>query len=236
MSTVHINANTEDVANVVIMPGDPLRAKYIAENFLVNFKLINTVRNMFGYTGYYKNKKVTVMASGMGNPSMGIYSYELYKNYNVDTILRIGTCGSYKKEIKVFDLILVENSYSNSSYALNLCDYIHNDISSNKEFNELIYNTAKNKGINIIKGNIHNTDTFYNNGEEREYLTVNFNCLGVEMETYALFSNAKYLNKRASAILTVSDNLVDKTEISSEERERSTNKMIELALESILSI
>lgn len=233
MSTVHIGANNDDIAKTVIMPGDPLRAKFIAERYLTDVKVINTVRNMFGYTGLYKNKRITVMASGMGNPSMGIYSYELYKFFDVDNIIRIGTCGSYKPEVKVFDVLLVDKSYSNSTYALNLMDYRGNNIESSNILNNIIKETANNKNININFCNIHNTDTFYNK-DYSEYL--NYNCVGVEMETYALFANAKLLNKNASAILTVSDNLITKTEISSEEREKSTIEMIELALESILNI
>ena len=233
MSTVHIGANNDDIAKTVIMPGDPLRAKFIAERYLTDVKAINTVRYMFGYTGLYKNKRITIMASGMGNPSMGIYSYELYKFFDVDNIIRIGTCGSYKPEVKVFDVLLVDKSYSNSTYALNLMDYRGNNIESSNILNNIIKETANNKNININFCNIHNTDTFYNK-DYSEYL--NYNCVGVEMETYALFANAKLLNKNASAILTVSDNLITKTEISSEEREKSTIEMIELALESILNI
>lgn len=232
MSTVHINAKKEDIAKIVIMPGDPLRAKFIAETYLNNYTLVSSTRNIFAYTGYYKNKRVTVMASGMGNASIGIYSHELFNEYDVDFIIRIGTCGSYKKEIKLYDIILVDNSYSNTSYGINM-GYNESSIPSNSFLNEIIEETAKNKGINIIKGNIHNTDTFYNNGYE-EYLK--YNCLGVEMETFALFTNAKILNKKAATILTVSDNLITKEEITSIEREKSTKIMIELALDSILNL
>lgn len=232
MSTVHINAKKEDIAKIVIMPGDPLRAKFIAETYLNNYTLVSSTRNIFAYTGYYKNKRVTVMASGMGNASIGIYSHELFNEYDVDFIIRIGTCGSYKKEIKLYDIILVDNSYSNTSYGINM-GYNEPSIPSNSFLNEIIEETGKNKGINIIKGNIHNTDTFYNNGYE-EYLK--YNCLGVEMETFALFTNAKILNKKAATILTVSDNLITKEEITSIEREKSTKIMIELALDSILNL
>lgn len=232
MSTPHNNANNGDIAKLVLMPGDPLRAKFIAETYLNNYTLVSSTRNIFAYTGYYKNKRVTVMASGMGNASIGIYSHELFNEYDVDFIIRIGTCGSYKKEIKLYDIILVDNSYSNTSYGINM-GYNEPSIPSNSFLNEIIEETAKNKGINIIKGNIHNTDTFYNNGYE-EYLK--YNCLGVEMETFALFTNAKILNKKAATILTVSDNLITKEEITSIEREKSTKIMIELALDSILNL
>lgn len=231
MST-HINAPEGAIADSVLLPGDPLRAKFIAETYLNNYTLVSSTRNIFAYTGYYKNKRVTVMASGMGNASIGIYSHELFNEYDVDFIIRIGTCGSYKKEIKLYDIILVDNSYSNTSYGINM-GYNEPSIPSNSFLNEIIEETAKNKGINIIKGNIHNTDTFYNNGYE-EYLK--YNCLGVEMETFALFTNAKILNKKAATILTVSDNLITKEEITSIEREKSTKIMIELALDSILNL
>ena len=231
MST-HIGASREDISNIVLMPGDPMRAKMIAEKYLTNAKVVNTIRGMYGFTGYFQNKRITVMASGMGNASIGIYSHELFNEYDVDFIIRIGTCGSYKKEIKLYDIILVDNSYSNTSYGINM-GYNEPSIPSNSFLNEIIEETAKNKGINIIKGNIHNTDTFYNNGYE-EYLK--YNCLGVEMETFALFTNAKILNKKAATILTVSDNLITKEEITSIEREKSTKIMIELALDSILNL
>lgn len=232
MSTIHINAKREDISKIVLMPGDPLRAKFIAEEYLDNYKLINTTRNMLGYTGYYKGKLVTVMSSGMGNASMGIYSYELFKEYDVDTIIRIGTCGAYIPDLKLYDTILADNSYSNSTYGINI-GYNDNFVSSSEEINKKIEETSKKCGINIIRGNIHNTDTFYNKGY---FDTLPYNLLGVEMETFALFINAKVLKKNASAILTVSDNLVTKEEISSNEREKSTIKMIELALESIINL
>lgn len=232
MSTAHMNANKEDIAKLVIMPGDPLRAKFIAESYLENYKLVNTTRNMLGFTGYYKNKKITIMASGMGNASMGIYSYELFKEYDVDTIIRVGTCGSYKENIKLYDVVLVENSYSNSSYGIDM-GYNNNLIEGNKEINRIIGELAKKSGIDIVRSNIHNTDTFYNDDYSD---ALKYDCVGVEMETFALFINAKKLHKRASAILTVSNNLVLNNEISSVEREKSTIKMIELALDSIINL
>ena len=230
--TTHINASKEDIAKIVIMPGDPMRAKKIAETYLNNYKLVNTTRGMLGYTGYFNDKRITVMASGMGNASMGIYSYELFKDYDVDYILRVGTCGVYSKDLHLFDLILVDNSYSNSSYGINL-GYNDNNISSSKDFNKIIEEYALKNGINILKANIHNTDTFY----EKDYSEfLKYNCVGVEMETFALFINAMMLNKKASAILTVSDSLVLNENMSSIDREKSTMKMVELALNSVLNL
>ena len=136
--TPHINALEGEIAKVVIMPGDPLRAKYIAENYLKDYKLVNTVRNIYAYTGYYNDKLVTVMASGMGMPSIGIYSYELYKFYNVEKIIRIGTCGVYTDKVKLFDVILVNNAYSDSSFAKVQNGYNDNIISASKELNNKI--------------------------------------------------------------------------------------------------
>lgn len=228
--TVHIGALKEDVAKIVLMPGDPMRAKLISEKFLKDAKLINSTRGMYGYTGYYKNKLVTVMASGMGNASMGIYSYELFNDYDVDYILRIGTCGAYTDKLNLFDLILVDKSYSNTSYGINL-GYNENNISSSNIINNAVKKYTSENNIDIKYSNIHCTDTFYEK-DYSEYLK--YNCVAVEMETFALFTNAKVLNKNASCILTVSDNLVTNGKLSSEEREKSTLKMIEVALESVL--
>ena len=228
--TVHINALKEDISNIVIMPGDPMRAKLISEQFLENSKLINNTRGMLGYTGYYKGKKITVMASGMGNPSMGIYSYELFNDYDVDYILRIGTCGAYTKDLNLFDLILVDKSYSNTSYGINM-GYNDNNINSSEIINNAIKKYTNENNINIINSNIHCTDTFY----EKDYSEfLKYNCVGVEMESFALFTNAKLLNKNASCILTVSDSLVTNEKLSSEEREKSMTNMIKVALESVL--
>ena len=230
--TVHIGALKEDISKVVIMPGDPNRAKFIAEKFLTDYKLINNVRGMLGYTGYYKGKRITVMASGMGNASMGIYSYELFNDYNVYYIIRIGTCGAYTTDLKLFDLVLVDKSYSNTAYGINL-GYNENNISASLNLNKVIEETINNNGINVVRGNIHCTDTFYNKYYS-EYL--NYGCIAVEMESFALFTNAKVLNKNAACILTVSDSLITGEKLTSEEREKSTIKMIDLALNSLLKL
>ena len=232
--TPHIEARKEDVASIVIMPGDPLRAKYIAEKYLENYQLINQVRGMLGYTGYYKDKRVTVMASGMGNPSMGIYSYELFKFYDVDTIIRVGSCGAYTKNLNLYDLILVEESFSISSYAFDQSGYEEKIIASSKLINEKIIKKASELNIDLNVGRIHCSDVFYKDNNPFKELYEKYNCLATEMETFALFSNAKYLNKKATCILTVSDNLETKEETTSAERQTSFTKMIELALESIL--
>ena len=143
MSTPHNEAQIGDIAKTVIMPGDPLRAKYIAENFLENYKLVNQIRGMYAFTGKYKDKEITVMASGMGMPSMGIYCYELYKNYEVENIIRIGSCGCYKPELKLFDIILADKVFSESNYALTLNNDNCHIVNSNADLNSAIAITAK---------------------------------------------------------------------------------------------
>lgn len=230
--TPHINALETDIAKTVIMPGDPLRAKYIAETYLTDYKLVSSVRNMYAYTGFYKNKRVTIMGSGMGIPSMGIYSYELYKFYNVENIIRVGTAGAYTTDLNLYDILLVKSSYSKSSYAkvqANIDDHI---LYSNESLNEKIRKTALDMQIDLKECQVCSSEAFYNETEKPEEMLAN-NCLACEMESFALFENARYLNKKAACLLTISDNIVTKEATSSQEREKNLNKMIELALETI---
>lgn len=230
MPTLHIESKKEDIAKNVLMPGDPLRAKYIAENFLDDCKLVNKVRNMFAYTGTYKGHKVTVFASGMGIPSIGIYSYELYKFYNVEKIIRIGTCGAYTNSLKLYDTILVDKVYGDSNYAFlqNGCkDHI---LEGNLHLNQHIKEKALEKNIPLIIGTIHSSDVFYKEKDNFKELYQNYGCLGVEMESFALFHNARILGKEAACLLTVSNSLVDGSTTTSEERQNSFFNMIELAL------
>lgn len=229
--TPHIKSEEHDIAELVIMPGDPLRARYIAEKYLTDYKLVNDVRLALAYTGYYKNKRVTVMASGMGMPSMAIYSYELFKEYGVKKIIRVGSCGSYHKEIKVNDCILVEKAYTLSNFAYQYNGVNINLVRSSNFLNQKIIEEANRKNLEIKIGVINTSDLFYNIFENPE-IKKNY-CLGVEMECFALFFMAKTLSCEASAILTVSDNLVTKEELTSEEREKTFDKAITLALESI---
>ena len=230
--TPHNEARKDQIAKTVIMPGDPLRAKYMAENFLENATLINSVRGMFAYTGLYKGKKITVMASGMGIPSMGIYSYELYKFYDVENIIRIGTAGAYNDELDLLDVILVDNSYSKSGYAKCLNGNYDELIPASKELNKKIKLQAEKEKISLHTGNILCSEVFYCDNQSFE-CPEKYNCLGVEMESFALFANANACNKNAACILTVSD-LVgkrEKKELSPEQRQNSLNDMIKLALE-----
>lgn len=230
--TPHIEAKKEDIASIVIMPGDPLRCKMIAEKYLKGYKLVNQVRNQLAYTGTYKGKKVTVFSSGMGNPSMGIYSYELFNVYGVEEIIRVGSCGAFSEDLGLYEVVLVDNSYSVSNYYNELDDKNDRLLESNRDLNKKIKDTAKRLNIPLNIGNVFCTDVFYNHADI-PYLRENFNCIATEMETFALFSNAKKLGKKATALLTVSDNLITHEETTSEERQNSFNQMIELALESI---
>ncbi len=231
--TPHIEALKEDIAKTVIMPGDPLRAKFIAEKYLKDAKLINRVRGMLGYTGYYNDMRVTVLASGMGMPSMGIYSYELFKEYDVENIIRIGSCGAYVKELNLYDIILVDGAYSDSSYAFVQSGCKDNVLYASRELNDVITTVAQNKNIELEHGLIYSSDVFYKENNNFKEIYQKHGCRAVEMETFALFHNANILNKKATAILTVADNAITKLETTSLEREQNFTKMMELALESI---
>lgn len=240
MSTPHNEANIGDIAKTVVMPGDPLRAKYIAENFLDNYKLVNQVRGMYAYTGTYKGKEITVMAHGMGMPSVGIYTYELFKIYGVENIIRIGSCGGYKPELKLFDIILTENVFSESNYALTLNNDNCHIVSSNSDLNSIIEDTAKDSNINIVLGNTVCTDCFdvYMTDVNKflERVPDNFNPVAAEMEAFALFYNAKLLNKKASCLMSVVDSKFIKDIATPEERQTGLTTMIKLALDSAIKI
>lgn len=236
--TPHNEAKKEDIADVVVMPGDPLRAKYIAEKYLDNYKLVNSVRGMYAYTGFYKGKRITVMAHGMGMPSIGIYVYELYKLYDVKEIIRIGSCGGYLKEEKLFDIILSTEAYTESNFALTLNNDDCHLVKSDPDLNEKISEVALKKGIHLFKGTTVCVDCF------DPYMTdVNkflsripdgINPISAEMEAFALFYIAKLLNKKAACLMSVVDSKFIDTIASPEERETGLDKMIELALDSII--
>lgn len=240
MSTPHNEAKLGEIAKTVIMPGDPLRAKYIAENFLDDYKLVNSVRGIYTYTGTYKGKEVTIMASGMGMPSMGIYSYELYKFYEVENIIRIGSCGSYKPELKLFDIVLAENVFSEGNFALTLNNEDCHIVSSDSTLNTIITDTAKETNIDIFVGNTVCTDCFdvYMTDVNQFLARVpeGFNPASAEMEAFALFYVAKILNKKAACLMSVVDSKFIKDVATPEERQTGLNTMIKLALDSSLKI
>ncbi len=231
--TPHNEAKMGEIAKTVLMPGDPLRAKFIAENFLDDYKLVNSVRNIYAYTGHYKGKEVTVMASGMGMPSIGIYSYELFKFYDVDTIIRVGSAGAYTDKLNLYDIVLADGAFSESSFAKTQNGESKNILHGNIELNNKIKETANKMGINIHYNTIHSSDIFYKENDNFRELNEKYGCVCVEMESFALFHNANVLGKKAACILTISDNLVTHEQTTSEERQNSFKQMISLALESI---
>lgn len=231
MSTPHNTAEAGAFAETVLMPGDPLRAKFIAETYLTDAVLVNNVRGVQGYTGYYKGKKVSVMASGMGQPSIGIYSYELFKFYDVKNIIRIGSCGCYDKDLHVRDLIIAQAACTNGNYASQYrLPGTFAPIAS-YELLEKAVNESRKAGVHFKVGNIFSSDVFYddaNSGMEWAKMGV----LGVEMESVALYCNAARLGKNALTICTVSDSFIyPEEDTTAEERQNSFTKMMEIALE-----
>lgn len=231
--TPHNQAKLGEIAKNVLMPGDPLRAKFIAETFLTNVKQVNSVRNMLAFTGEYKGKEITVMASGMGMPSIGIYSYELYSVYGVENIIRVGSAGAYSGELKVYDVVLADSAWSESSYAHTQNGYDKDIILPSEELNEKIKDAAKRLEIPLHVSRIHSSDVFYREGEPNYYKTLceekGVSC--VEMESFALFHNARVLGKKAACLLTISDSFVTKEVITAEERQTAFVNMMKVALE-----
>ncbi len=229
--TPHITAAKEDFAKTVLMPGDPLRAKYIAETYLEDAKLVNNVRGVQGYTGTYKGKKVSVMASGMGMPSIGIYSYELFNFYDVDNIIRIGSAGAISPELKLRDIVIGLGACTNSNYADQYkLPGTYAPIAS-FELVTKAYEAAKNRGLEAKVGNIYSSDTFYDDALSlAEWQKMN--VLAVEMEAAALYMNAARARKNALCICTISDcPLTGGEECTAEERQLTFTKMMEIALE-----
>lgn len=229
--TPHIEANKGDFAETVLMPGDPLRAKFISENYLENAKLINQIRGILAYTGEYNGKKVSVMASGMGIPSMGIYSYELYQTFGVENIIRIGTAGAINNEIKLKDVVIAMGACTDSNYVsqYNL-DGNYSAIADYSLLNKAV-ETAKHIELPVRVGNILTSDVFYDENKERYNNWAKMGILAVEMETAGLYMNAARLGKKALTICTVSDHLLKNEHCTAEERQNSFSNMMKLALE-----
>lgn len=232
MATPHINANLGDFANVVLMPGDPKRAKWIADTYLTNVKEVTNVRGILGFTGYTKNgKRISVMASGMGQPSIGIYSYELYTSYGVDLIIRVGTCGSYQEEINLFDVLLCTCASTDSNWQGQYG--INGTYSAGCDFEVAIeaYKQCQKAGIPYHGGNILSADVFYDDDPEMWKKWAKLGVMGVEMESYSLYCNAAKLRKKALCLLTVTDHFIKKDKkATSEERAFGLGRMIEIAI------
>ncbi|HMM69818.1 MAG TPA: purine-nucleoside phosphorylase [Gudongella oleilytica] len=231
MTTPHNSAVRGDIAETILLPGDPLRAKFIAENFFEDPVQFNTVRNMFGYTGTYKGKKISVMGTGMGVPSIGIYSYELIHFYGVKNLIRVGSCGALQGNLKLYDVIIGMGASTNSSYAHQYG--LPGTYSATASW-DLMYKAvrvAEEKGIPVHVGNILTSDTFYSADTDSIAKWQSMNIMAVEMESFALYCNAAYAGVNALTILTVSDSIVNKEETTPEEREKSFTRMMEIALE-----
>ena len=237
---IHNEANKDQIAESVLMPGDPQRAKYIAEKYLENYELVNELRGILAYTGYYKGKRVTVMASGMGMPSMGIYCYELYKFYDVKNIIRIGSCGAYKPELDLLDTILVTNSYNEGAFAYSFSGEECHFVEASNELNNAIEKTAEQNNIKLVKGNVVCGEAFDPYLDDpmaiAKRVPKEHNILAAEMESFSLFYIAKKLNRRAACLLTVSDSNCKKEELTPEQRTFAMDDMIKLALETSLSL
>ena len=236
--TPHNNAKKGEIAKTVIMPGDPMRAKYIAEKYLKDYKLVNEVRGMYAYTGLYNGKEVTVMAHGMGMPSMGIYAYELYKFYDVAEIIRIGSCGAYEKDMKLFDIILSTACYTESSFALTLNNDLCHVAYSDEDLNIKIGKVAYQNGIKLYRGMTACLDCFdvYMTDVNKFFdrMPEGIKPIAAEMEAFALFYVAKMLGKKAACLMSVVDSKYIKDVATTEEREQGLDKMIKLALDSVL--
>ena len=236
MPTPHISAQVDQIAKTVFMPGDPLRAKKIAETYLDAPAQINQVRGMLGYTGTYKGKPVTVMGSGMGMPSIGIYSHELFSQYGVENIIRLGSSGSYLADLKLYDVVMATSAWTESSYAHTMSGNEDKLVYPSDELNKKLSQSAQQLGLPLRSGVIHSSDVFYREpwqGEEPPYwhkIRDEKACLCVEMEAFALFHNAKVLGKNAACLLTISDSLVTWEQTTAEDREKSFTGMMQIAL------
>ncbi|OFV23420.1 purine-nucleoside phosphorylase [Staphylococcus sp. HMSC14C01] len=229
--TPHIQPNGTKIAKTVLMPGDPLRAKYIADNFLENVEQFNEVRNMFGYTGTYKGKEISVMGSGMGIPSIGIYSYELYNFFDVDTIIRIGSCGALQENVNLYDVIIAQAASTNSNYVDQFNIPGHFAPIADFELITKAKQVADDIGVVTHVGNILSSDTFYNADKHFNDSWKNMGILGIEMESAGLYLNAIHAGKKALGIFTVSDHILRDEATSAEERQTSFTQMMEIALE-----
>lgn len=229
--SIHIGAKENQIAETVLLPGDPLRAKYIADNFLENTICHNEVRGMYGFTGTYKGKRVSVQGTGMGIPSISIYVNELITNYNAKKLIRIGTCGTIQEDVKIRDIILAMSASTDST--INKIRFNGRDFAPTASFELLnrVYQSAKNKNLGVRVGNVLTSDTFYDDNPESWKLWAKFGVLAVEMETSGLYTLAAKYGVDALSILTVSDSIVTGEATSSQEREQTFMNMVELALE-----
>ena len=231
--SVHINAIKGQIAEVVLMPGDPLRAKYIAEHYLTDVEQYNSVRNMFGYTGLYKGQRVSVQGSGMGIPSMMIYANELYTEFGVEKIIRIGSAGSIQPDVNVRDIVLAQGATTDSSIITNIFQgQVNFAPLASFDLLDKAYHLAKERGATVHVGNILSSDRFYNAELNKQKLQ-EYGVLAIEMEAAGLYALAAQHKKQALAIVTISDHILTGEETTAEEREKTFNEMMEIALETV---
>ena len=237
MPTPHNTAKRGDIAKTVLMPGDPLRAKYLVEKYLEETVQFNSIRGMLGYTGTYEGKPVSIMGSGMGIPSVGIYSYELFTEYDVDSIIRIGSTGSYSENLRIYDLALVLDAFSESTYAKYQSGFDGDVIAASPALVGKLRESAARLNVPLVEGRVHSSDVFYRalktNPDYWTKIRDEKNCIAVEMESFGLFHNAAVTGKSAACILTISDALYATEMTTAQEREISFTAMMEVALGSI---
>lgn len=234
--SIHISTDSANIAQTVLLPGDPLRAKYIAEKFLTDAICYNDVRGMLGYTGIYKGKLISVQGTGMGMPSMSIYATELIKDYGVKNLIRVGTCGSFKEEIKIRDIIFAIAASTDSNINkihFNGCDFAP---AANFELLRKSYDLSLHQNVRAVVGTVFSTDTFYTDDDKSWHRWADYGCIAVEMETAALYTIAAKFNAKALSILTVSDHLLTGEITTSEDREKSFNNMLEIGLETAITL
>ncbi len=231
--SIHIGAKENQIAETVLLPGDPLRAKYIAETFLEGAEKYNDVRNMFGYTGTYKGKRISVQGTGMGVPSISIYITELMKDYHVQNLIRVGTCGAIQKDVKVRDVIIAMSASTDSQMNRITFGGVDYAPTANFELLKKAYDTGVEKGLHLRVGNVLTEDLFYNDNSEFEKWAA-YQILALEMETAALYTLAAKFNRKALSILTVSDHIITGEVTTAEERQTTFNDMIEVALDAVI--
>jgi len=233
--SVHIGAEQGEIADKILLPGDPLRAQYIAETYLEDVTQYNQVRGMYGFTGTYKGERVSVQGTGMGVPSISIYANELIQSYDVKKLIRVGTCGAIQKDVKVRDVILAQGATTDSQQNNLIFDHITYSPIADFDLLKNAYDIGTNKGLNLRVGNIFTSDTFYrDNAEEVNALLAKYKVLAIEMESSALYTLAAKYDRQALSILTVSDHVITGEETSAEERQTSFNDMMEVALETAI--
>lgn len=237
MSTPHNEAKQHDIASIVLMPGDPLRAKWIAETYLEDVRQFNSLRNMFGYTGMYNGTSVSVMASGMGGPSLAIYVHELYNHYHVKAIIRLGSAGGYTKKALLNDVVIGHQSISESNFAQLAYGYQQDAFDASPMLNKALINSAQTQNIQLIEGNIHSHDILYQDEEfAHEQDFIDRNCIAAEMESFALFALASRFNKHAACLVTIVQDYLQQEELDAKKRENSMRNMVDIALGSLKEV